>query len=114
MGWDYSNLSHEAKEHGGPEQYISDIKDDARKDGHMDMMPLIGLAFTVGATVSGFVMNWWNNRETKKKAKEAEKKIVNKCKPYEIELEDKQDLKDEENNKREEGNDDGQSISKRK
>ena len=102
MGWNYSDLSHEAKEHGGPEQYISDIKDDARKDGHMDMMPLIGLAFTVGATVSGFVMNWWNNREIKKKAKVAERKIISECNSYDKKLENKQELTNEENEEKDE------------
>lgn len=26
MGWEYSDFSHKAKEHGGPEQYIKDIE----------------------------------------------------------------------------------------
>lgn len=52
MSWDYANMTHEAKLHGGPDAFVAWIIDGAaacgRKIGRKEMIPWLGGSFGLG------------------------------------------------------------------
>lgn len=49
MAWNYAELSKAAKEAGGPEHLIGLLIESGKDAGHKEMLPLVGIAFGLGA-----------------------------------------------------------------
>lgn len=64
MSWDYAELSHMAKEAGGPDMLLSTLKNGARSQGRIEGAG-IG-ALVAGAVITGAVMIY--NKYNQKKA----------------------------------------------
>ncbi len=80
MDWPYAELSHNAKEAGGPEAYVKKIEDAARVDGIKT--GAIGGAVATGASC-GFLwlVNYlWDRYQSKKAAEAEEAKAQLMCK----------------------------------
>ena len=49
MAWDYAELSKAAKEVGGPEKLMDLLIESGKDTGHKEMLPVVGIAFVIGA-----------------------------------------------------------------
>lgn len=49
MTWDYAELSKAAKKAGGPEQLMDLLIESGKDQGQREMLPAVGIAFTLGA-----------------------------------------------------------------
>lgn len=79
--WDYCELSHQAKEHGGPIKYISDIKSASFQEGKESMegwriegiTATLALIVIAGKNIYDKVIE---NNKIKAKGKEAEENLL--------------------------------------
>lgn len=86
MGWEYSDFSHEASEHGGPIEYINEIRQDERQKTTDDVnKKWISGILTTLAVLTPFVVKRIHkaiNEHKQKKlileeeAKQAEEKLI--------------------------------------
>lgn len=69
MNWDYAELSHAAKEAGGPEKLVDTIIDMAKKSGRKEMIPVVAVS-SVLSVVAGILIG---KKSQIKKEQELEK-----------------------------------------
>ena len=81
MAWEYSLLTHAAKEAGGPGPLIESIRIAGRAAGRRDMAPLVALALGAGLGIGAISMKAYELRRQNREAidaasDEAEAKIM--------------------------------------
>ena len=68
MSWPYAELSHAAKEAGGPEKLLEIVEETAKMEGRAEMLPIVGAALAVGAFGTWGVIKLVNYFKGKRKA----------------------------------------------
>jgi len=82
--WDYAELVKDAKNHGGPEEYIESIKENAFEEGRESRNKEVLGVFIGGAGAASaiaFLWSKWKNRKERRRrereeAQKAEKELV--------------------------------------
>lgn len=72
--WDYALMAHEASLHGGPEEYVDSIRQDAFGDG-FENGTIFGTIITAGAVIVAAVGSFAWNKYTEYRERRKEEKI---------------------------------------
>lgn len=66
-GWSYAALSHDAKEHGGPESYVTELKRAGRTQGFCE-----GIVCSAGFVVFVGLLRYYRDKRKQKERREQE------------------------------------------
>ncbi len=86
MAWDYAELSKAAKEAGGPEKLMELITEAGKQEGRSEMMPVVGIAFGIGAlatlSISKLIKFFKRRKISPEEVEAAKAEIIQGIKDY--------------------------------